>query len=76
MNKFKNIYIRRLLRVGAGAALTTELVFSIIVPKIKGNPVYLDVNDGYIIGFSIALLISIEAVKKFVDSYINNKSNK
>lgn len=71
-----NRTIRRALRVGAGLALLTELVFSIILPKIKGKPVYLDVNDGYIIGFSIALLISIEAIKKGVDTYVNKKINK
>ena len=68
--------IRQSLRVMAYLAILTELIFSIIVPKIKGSPVYLDVNDGYVIGFSVALLISIEAIKKAVDSYINNKANK
>lgn len=76
MNKFNNRLIRRFLRVGAGIALLTELIFSIVIPKIKGNPVYLDTNDGYIIGFSVALLISIEAIKAGVDSYVKSKTSK
>ena len=76
MSNINNKTIRRFLRVAAGVCLVTELIFSIIIPKIKGNPVYLDTNDGYIIGFSVALLISIQAIKTAVDSYVKNKTSK
>ena len=72
----RNRFWRRVLRVMAAFALLTELVFSIMIPKIKGNPVFLDKNDGYIIGFSVALLISIEAIKMAVDKYVQKKVDK
>ncbi len=72
----RNRFWRRVLRVMAAFALLTELVFSIMIPKIKGDPVFLDKNDGYIIGFSVALLISIEVVKMAIDKYVNKHTNK
>ena len=71
-----NRFWRNFLRVCAGLALIFELVFSIIIPKAKSLPVYLDKNDGYIIIGAIALLLSIEAVKAAVEKWINIKSQK
>lgn len=70
-----NKIIRRGLRILAYLALLTEVLFSIVVPKAKGLPVYLDTNDGYIIGFSIALLLSIEGIKKGVDAYVAKRTS-
>lgn len=69
-----NKIIRRGLRILAYVALLTELIFSIMIPKIKGCPVYLDTNDGYIIGGAIALLLSIEGIKSAVDAYVAKKT--
>ena len=70
-----NRFWRRVLRSLALCALLTELVFSIIIPKVNGKPVYLDKNDGWIIFISISLLISIASVKMFIKRY-SKKSNK
>lgn len=71
-----NKFWRNFLRICAALAIVVQLIFSILVPKIKGNPVYLDTNDGYVIIGAIALLISIEAVKAAVDSWVNRKTQK
>lgn len=76
MNTGTNKFWRNFLRVCAAVAIVVQLIFSILIPKFKGDPVFLDTNDGYIIMGAIALLISIEAVKAAVDKWINSKSNK
>lgn len=68
-----NKFWRNFLRILAAVALIFEIVFSVIVPKVKAQPVYLDTNDGYIIAGAVALLISVEAVKAAVDKWANNK---
>lgn len=72
---FTNKLARNFLRILGALALVFELVFSVIIPKTKGQPVYLDTNDGYIIGGAIALLISIEAVKAAIDKWVNKKTD-
>lgn len=69
-----NKFWRRFLRVGAGLVLVSQVI-SVVVSKIKGDPVYLDKNDGYLIIGSIALILSIEAIKRAIDYYVKKKSN-
>ncbi len=71
-----NKFWRRFLRVLAGLALLIEFVFSIAVPKINGEPIYLDGNDGWVIGGAIALLLSIEGVKAAIDKWVTIKTGK
>ena len=69
--EIKDVWIRNFLRAIAGIVILVY-VFDIVVHKIKGGKIYMDVNDGYVIIGCIALLLAIEAVK----SYVKRKLNK
>lgn len=68
----KDQHIRTFLRIIAGIILLTYL-YDIVFNKIINGKIYLDVNDGLVILFCVAILIAIEAVKAFVQNKINKK---
>ena len=68
--EIKDVWIRNFLRALAGV-LILVYVFDIIVHKIKGGKIYLDVNDGYVIVGCVALLLAIEAVRAYVKRKLN-----
>lgn len=68
-----NRLIRNGLRILAYGVVVLVAVFRIGLPIVKSEPIYLDTNDGWVIGGSIALLLSIEAVKRVVDSWAIKK---
>ena len=68
--EIKDVWIRNFLRALAGV-LILVYVFDIIVHKIKGGKIYLDVNDGYVIVGCVALLLAIEAVRAYDKRKLN-----
>lgn len=66
-----NLLFRRLLRVGCSLILLLYLIFRITLPLIQNKPIYLDHNDGYIIGSCFVVLLSINAVKNAIDKFLN-----
>lgn len=71
-----NKLIRVALRVPAYATLMIILVMRIVSPVLKDKPIYLQVNDGYVIFGCLALLLGIEGVRVAIDSYVRNKTSK
>lgn len=61
----KDAHIRNFLRALA-AIILVVYVGDIIFRKLKTGALYLDVNDGYVIGGCIAILLAIEAVRAYV----------
>jgi xanthine/uracil permease len=70
-----NKLIRNIIRVPAWVLLMIIAVSRMAIPVIKNKPIVLDVNDGYVIGGCLALLLCIEAVKNAVDAYWRAKTN-
>lgn len=74
MNKINiNKIGRNILRLFAVVIILFYVIWRITVPIYQNKPIYLDVNDGYVLLGSIAMLIAIEAVKKFLENCLNKK---
>ena len=71
-----NFWIRFILRAMAWVTLMVYMVFRVIIPVISGDKVYLDKNDGYLMGGSIILLLAIEGVKKLVEYRLDKMKEK
>lgn len=69
-----NFIFATIPRVLSALILMFYALFRISIPIIKGQAVYLDKNDGYIILGSICLLVAIEAVKAFISKYLHKKA--
>lgn len=54
------------VRYTAYVVVVVFAVFRIGIPYVKGEPLYLDANDGYVIGGCLALALTMEAVKAFI----------
>jgi len=67
-----NKLARNILRAFAIAVLSFYTVFRISIPLINKEPIYLDKNDGYILLGCIALLLTIEAVRAFIQKILKN----
>ena len=63
--EFKDAHIRNFLRVLAAIVLVAW-VFFVIADKARNGKVYLDVNDGLVIGGCVGILLAIEAVRAYV----------
>lgn len=61
-----NKIIRNVLQYVAMLILIVYAVFRIAIPVINQEPVFLDKNDGWIILGSLAVALTIEAVKKII----------
>lgn len=72
MEKTFEFWIRTALRVMAWIVLLFYMIWRIIIPVIKHEPLMLDSTDGIVISSCIALLLAIEAVK----AYFKNKFKK
>ncbi|MEL4307439.1 hypothetical protein [Joostella sp. CR20] len=59
------------VRYTAYAVVVVFSIFRVIIPWIKNEPLYIDVNDGYVVGGCLALALTMEAVK----AYIKKKSS-
>jgi hypothetical protein len=68
-----SFWIRTALRGMSWIILMFYMIFRICVPLVLKEPLYLDQNDGKVIAGSIALLLSIEAVKYAIDRWIKKK---
>ena len=68
----KDQYIRNFLRIVAALIIVVYL-YDIVFNKIKNGKIYLDVNDGWIIGGCIAILLAIEAVRSYVKRKMDSK---
>jgi hypothetical protein len=68
-----NYWIRFVLRLMAWVVLMFYMVFRIIKPVVANAPIHLDMNDGWIIGGCLAILLAIEAVKMAVERWANKK---
>ncbi len=63
-----NKVIRNAIRIPAWILLVITGTWSIAIPVIKGDDLFLTENHGYVIGGCIVLLLSIEAIRKAIDS--------
>lgn len=73
-NKKTNNILRKIVRFTAYPVLLIGLVWKIVIPWIKGEPLYLDVNDGYVFGGLLLVLLYMEGVKFLFDRVLNKKS--
>lgn len=74
LEKSISFWARALLRLMAWVVMMFYMIYRIITPVIKGDPVYMDKNDGYIMLGCGALLLAIEVVrasyKRFADKKV------
>lgn len=68
-----SFWIRTALRAMSWIILMFYMVFRVCIPLVYKEPLYLDQNDGKVIGLSIALLLSIEGVKYGFEKWIKSK---
>ena len=68
-----SFWVRFVLRLMAWVILMFYMVYRVIIPLINGEPVFLDKNDGYVMGGCMVLLLAIEAVRAFFVKYLENK---
>lgn len=68
----KDQYIRNFLRIIA-AIILMYYVFDFGRSKLTGEPVYLDGNDGLIIGGCVSILLAIEAVRIYVKRKLRDR---
>lgn len=68
-------YVRAVLRLMAWGILMFYMIYRIIIPVISKEPLYLDTNDGWVMGICMALLLAIEAVKAASEKWLNSKLN-
>lgn len=68
-----NKIIRMSLRIPAWILLMIIVVTRMAIPYVKSEPIYLDSNDGYVIGGCVVVLLCIEVIKTAVNKYMNKK---
>lgn len=66
-------WVRMVLRAMAWNVLMFYMIFRVCIPLVMKEPLYLDQNDGKVIGLSLSLLLAIEAVKYAFDKWIKNR---
>lgn len=71
--KSLNFWIRLVLRLMAWVVLMFYMVFRILKPIVTDETLILDYNDKWTMGWCIALLLAIEAVKMAVERWTNKK---
>ena len=57
----------------AYSVMAVMAVFRLIIPMVKQEPMYLDVNDKWVVLGCLSLLLSIEGVKKVIDAWVSKK---
>lgn len=68
----KDYHIRNFLRVLTAIVLVAYAYF-VIADRATNGKVYLDSTDFAVIGFCVAILLGIEAVKAYVKNRLNKK---
>lgn len=61
----KDAHFRNFLRILASTVLVAWIYF-VIADKAKNGKVYLDSNDGYVIGGCVVVILAVEAVRAYV----------